>query len=253
MLIPLSLSPFRSLPLRSSVHELYLLTIFPDYQPEISTGIYEILLASHAAHFRALASPFGAPNAQSRTAVQGGTAVFPGTTDVSLEVYDGEAKIACLISDRLAIDEVEALVLFRRFRREEHELMQAQEIAEESQSKHRSVGLGAGPSQSTKGRPLSDTLLNLIVKFYWQEHLSLVHLLSALLRRSNDDSDVSMEHLLGGHAAGMPRDVKAAAISALDEVIGQDRKAFVYELFRQFGSAMHVVVEQETEEMLRAG
>jgi hypothetical protein len=144
---------------------------------------------------------------------------------------------------------VEALVLFRRFRRDEAALIDAEALDN-----------AASQSTSTRTRPgkskdLSNDLLDQITKYYLQESLAVSKLLTTLIRESHADEDTDMADFLG-ETPGGGRSMHLSILDLLDKVIGSrdngdERKAFVYKLFSEFGKVMQTEVPATSKEMQR--
>lgn len=230
----------------SSIHDLRHLVPFPELRSDLSTQTLAAILDSHAAHLATPSAPFGSPNRASQSALETGSVVLPGNPNVKIDLFDGERETAILISKHLDIDEVEALILFRKFRRDEQAMLEAESMQWEGREEYAKTSRLANLA---KGKKLSNDLLDGITTYYLQEWLSVARLLTALLRQSKE-GDGEPEDILQGER----NTLKSAIIKLLGQVVGEsqvERKAFVYKLFSEFGKLMQSTVPAMSSKVLQ--
>lgn len=178
----------------SSIRDLQLAVEHDDYRSDIPTSTLRLLLQAQLPHFRDLLTPYGKPSGKLSP-----TAVYPGT-DVKLVAEDLEAEFVTEISQKLAIDEAESLVIFKRFRRDED--------------------AAAHP----KG-----TLLDSVTRYHFQEQLALCELLTSLIKvAASSEDDIDALEDTRRHR------IRQAAIEVLDQLASSD---IIELLFKSFARA----------------
>ena len=199
---------------RRSVQELQKSIQDPKYRRDLTPDTLETLLFSHLDHLKDPFKPFAGPSQASRSKIVAGQHVdFPGIPSSSssepslkcqIEVEDDDVALVTELSDRLGIDEVESLVLLKRFQKDErgghHQL---QRLGDNQATKagpsgsrsngipHRLAGSTAGAlTRSTINRKTAssktadETLLSLLTRYFQAESLALVRLLTTIITRA---------------------------------------------------------------------
>ncbi len=166
---------------------------------------------------------------------------LPGNDKVKIELFEGEKDTALLISKHLNIDEVEALVLFRKFRKDERAMLEAETMEWKGSEEYLETSRIANLA---KGKKLSNDLLDGITTYYLQEWLAVARLLTALLRQARE-KDEDIEDLMPNKTQEDSQVLKSAIITLMGKVAGvsqDERKAFVYRLFSEFGVVMQSIL-----------
>jgi hypothetical protein len=220
----------------------------PSLKTSTSLSTLESLLLSHVPYLRNPIAPFGTPSAESKALVEKGKAGVKTVnkkgkvTDLEITLSDSNKAFALEVSERLGIDEVEAAILCRRFKRDEAGLLEDLAATTASTTLQSSV-----LSKSRKAKPTTkqtaDTF-TLVTRYYFQEVLHICELLTAIIRTASGAAEIIDDLLSPDNEAEATMDVetrtariKTIAQNVLKQVVGNSPAAFIQSLFMNFAKA----------------
>jgi hypothetical protein len=227
----------------SSLQELQKSIQDPKYRRDLTPTTLSLLLRSHLHHLKDPFQPFSSPSAASKQKVQnGGRIEIPESKDdsgkiIEVEVKEGEKGFALDLSERLGIDEVEALIMVIKFNREEFNFI----IGNESSS---------GSRKPANNGITTEATLNQLTRYYQAECLALSQLVTTIIfRAAGTINHDPMEDLINEQdiQTVMPIGTKAKKLDFLaEEVLGQlvgsIGNDLVQWLFSAFARAAHQAV-----------
>lgn len=237
------------------IRELSLAVKIPQYRQDLSIDTLSTILSSHIHHLRHPRAPFGTPNPTSKTAVESGKAIFPGsktkqnTPGVEITADDGEKVFAKEISEKLEIDEVEALVLFKKFRNDEEALMDNDQSGPSASAggmdvltlSRSTLHRSKASLKKSKNKQENTSVMDSITRYYFQENLAVCELLTALMKVQSKAEEMTLE-LLDEGLDSRSQQIGKLAKKMLDEIIDGKPADFIQTLFMEFAKAAQTPV-----------